>query len=291
MDFEVVLREYHNVIACRARRLGFIFGVPVEDAMQECYLRLLEELPSYDPGRGSLSSFVSCRLDNVRRRMSSQYARLQPCSQIESDNEPGDEVEVVDLFRVLQLKLLAKLGGRERLVWSAMFTNDEAFATYLRNMGVTIPTNDHVASYLGLGVEAVKWSMTKIKHRLTLLMDKPEFERLKWPMVTNRTWPSVHISKSRNDFDFVRDVLYRRKLDGRIDGSSERTNCIADRKIESYPWGVVVFVRHQSSAATIVAEGEFTDDRDGRISGANGFWRTLRDSVVWYSAARKACME
>lgn len=289
MDCEVVLREYHNVIACRARRLGFIFGVPVEDAMQECYLKLLEELPSFDPERGSLSAFVSCRLDNVRRRMASQWFQYLPLtSKMEGMIDTCDEVEIVDLFRVLQLKLLAKLGVRERLVWSAMFTNDEVFATYLRNLGVVAPTNEHVASYLGLGVEAVKWSMTKIKHRLTLLMDKPEFERLKWPMVANRTWPLVHVSNEINDYGFVKDVMDRRKLDRRIDGSAELTNCVAERKVEEYPWGVVVFVRHRSSAATIVAEGEFTDDRDGRVSGTNGFWRTLRDSIVWYSAARRA---
>lgn len=289
MDSAEVLKKYKSLIVMRARRLAFI-GVPFEDAMQECCLRVIEELPRYDPNRGDLSAFISCRLEGIRKNARLRPSRLfRPMPDYSSPTTSIEDFETHEMLSMLQMKLLARLDTRERLVWSLMFSHNAKFSEYLERIGEDEPCIRNVAPFVGLSMDSVRWSIGKIKHQLTLLMDTPEFESLKDCLVRSRKWPTVHVSNTW-DGSFARSVMKKRELEPVRCARVESKTSLARRVIEDYPWGVVVFVRHKVSKATIVAEGEFTDDRLGRVTGACGFWRTLHDSIGWYSSARRECL-
>ncbi len=296
MDYEVVAQQYGGILRNRSRRFSKILGLPFEDVFQEASLALYRALPKYDPQRGAIEPFIDVNVRYHLRRLKNRKLEV-PASEGLLDHLIGmrnnasacqDSIELVDQFRKLQMRLLARLSGKEKQVWSLLFSPSEQFQSHLIQAGIAEPTQEAVASFLGISLEAVKWSLSCVRRQMTLILDTPDFSDLTRQAIREHSWPIVRFSQKENDVDFVRDVLKRRGLNDNELRSYNSTGVSVTRTVCEYDWGVVMFLTHGVRHATIVCEGRFKDDKHGRVSARSGYWRNIADSLSWYRNAKKA---
>ncbi len=296
MNYEQAFQKYGGILRNRSRRFSKILGLPFEDVFQEASLALYRELPKYDPQRGAIEPFIDVKVRYHLRRLKNRKFEVPASEGLLDyliDRRAGastcqDAIELVDQFRALQMRLLAKLTGKEKQVWSLLFSPSEQFQSYLAHVGVVEPTQETVASFLGISLEAVKWSLSRIRRQMTLILDTPDFSDLTMQAIRDRSWPIVRFSQKENDVDFVRDTLKRRGLNDNELRSYSSTGVSVTRTVCEYDWGIVMFLTHGVRHATIVCEGRFKDDKHGRVSAKSGYWRNIADSLSWYRNAKKA---
>lgn len=296
MDYESVMRDHGEIVYRRARQFSRILNIPFEDAVQEASLALFRILPGFDAQRGPLETFIDVRvrghLCKLRRRhlkTVSLFLRANPDGEGEGEMNAGYQIlELADQVRLLQMKLLNRLSGREKQIWTLFATPPEHFQNFLDARGEEEPSREAVAAFLGLGLEPVKYALRSIRRQMTLIFDGPDFSDLTESAIARHVWPLVYVSPSQNDREFVTSILMNRQLQLVPTHTKSETGISCTRMIEFYPWGVVMYLTHGLRHATIVCEGNFCDDRDGHVGSDSGFWRNISDSLGWYRNARKA---
>lgn len=296
MNYEQVFSTYGGILRNRSRRFSKILGLPFEDVFQEASLALYRALPKYDPQRGAIEPFIDVnvryhlrRLKNRKREVPASDGLIDYLLGARGDASACQEtIELTNQFRALQMRLLAKLNGKEKQVWSLLFSPSEQFQSYLGQAGLMEPTQEMVASFLGVSLETVKWSLSRIRRQMTLILDTPDFSDLTKQVLKDHNWPVVRISQRSNDVEFVRDFLKKRGLNDDELRSYSATGTSVTRTVCEYDWGIVMFLTHGDRHATIVCEGRFKDDKHGRVSSKSGYWRNIADSLAWYRNAKKA---
>jgi DNA-directed RNA polymerase specialized sigma24 family protein len=294
VSYEAAVQAHGDILRRRARQFSRILRIPFEDVMQEASLALYRILPGYDAERGALAPFIDVRIRSYLRRLPNVRMHDDITTPIRDDiitecqHSDFQVLELADQIRLLQMRLLNRLGGREKTIWTLFATPSEKFQEFLDKGGNDEPTREAVASFLGLSLESVKWSLRSIRRQMTLILDGPDFSDLTASAIDRKVWPIVYVSHRQNDHEFVTSLLVRRGLAFTPTWRKQQTGVSVTRALESYPWGVVIYLTHGVRHATIVCEGSFCDDRDGRVGSESGYWRNVSDSLSWYRNARKA---
>lgn len=299
-----------------ARRFAPALGLSVEDAIQEARLALWKGFQSYDYNRsnGGLVRFArrvvtneflallnqaAARVRNPHTVYTDEFGeqriarhRFASLSDLEDDvtraSEPDPEQFYIEkqMFAraaALRMRLLKRLGRRDRLVYRCKLNPTEDFLLFLRNTGADEPTNAAIGRYLGLSKNSVDWSIHVIRGEFVKVLESGEFSELLAPVVSEGGWPMLHSSLKAEDVEFVRGILDERGLDPRpVAGARDiALSRNGARVIERYHWGVVVHLKWKGEERTIVAEGRF-NPLSGEVIGEHGAWKSIRDVAPWY---------
>lgn len=313
-----------NLIVDQADRWHRALGIDRDDAIQEARIALTLALPEYDYNRshGGIRAFARTAIKNalcgmlysataqmrvphvvavddegreflVRYRVGSLDAMEEDTAYEPADGAPDSEAryiaaEMDERIKLLRMRLLMSLDGRERDVFECQAFPSEAFMLYLRNANIGEPTIEAVGQYLGLTKNEVDWALHKAKRVFTAILEGSEFIELIEGAIRDGKWPMIHCANVAGDTSYIQSVIAARKLnpmpsrpsDTMVSGQSYRL-------IEHYGWGAIVHLYlDDARQATLVLEGRF-NYRTGEVIGHGGHWKQLGDVLVWYSELNK----
>lgn len=314
------------VIDDQAERFHRALGIDKADARQEARIALLQALPAYDYNRshGGIRAFARTTIRNAlvgllysaTAQMRVPYVvaidedgnqHLVRCS-VGSTNEmeeatgwepPADDsgpearyidAEMDERIKLLRMRLLMSLSGRERDVFECQAFPSEEFILFMRNKDLPAPTVSAIGEFLGLTKNEVDWALHKAKRVFTDILEGSEFIDLIAGHMRDGKWPMIFVSESAHDAAFIQETIEARGLDPMpAKGTEMMVNRAGQyRIIESYSWGSVIhLVLDPDTQATVVVEGRF-NYRTGEVIGVAGHWKQLGDIVPWYSDLNKA---
>lgn len=313
------------LIVDQAERWHRALGIDREDATQEARIALRMAMESYDynRSRGGVRAFARQTIHNALCAMLySATAQMRVPHMVATDEEgqhhlvrypvgsleameeatafePADaapdaearyiDAEMDERIKLLRLRLLMALSGRERDVFECQAFPSEAFMLYMRNANIGEPTIEAIGIYLGLSKNEVDWALHKAKRVFTSILEGSEFIDLIEGAIRDGKWPMIHHSGVVGDICFIQRVIVEHRLDPMpLRVSDVMVAGYKYRVIEHYSWGSIVHLHlDDERQATLVLEGRF-NYRTGEVIGAGGHWKQLGDDVPWYSELNKA---
>lgn len=318
-------RAVMPVIRAQANRFHRSIGIGVDDAVQEGRVAFMEAMREYDynKARGGLHAYCSIVVRNaffallykattqtrmphtvydddegntqvVRHPMASLDAIAIEQSDAEMPSPAACllELEADSRAKALRMRLVNGLSERERRVFECKSQPTEAFLIYLRNLGiedVETATNEHIGRFLGLSKNSVDWSLHKIRRRFVKIAETAEFIDLVQEQIEQGAWPMIHVSRDKDDHEFVRQIIRKRSLDPRPVPSKREIEANDEgggRVVEQYHWGCVLFLQRGKDHRTLVIEGRFNKN-NGEVFGEHGTWKSVADVVPWYGQLTK----
>jgi DNA-directed RNA polymerase specialized sigma24 family protein len=319
VDVERVLKP---VLMAHAHKLSRAIGMQVDDAIQEHRVALARAMSGYDynRARGGLHKFADrvlrnntlslvyryttetrtphtvCEVDGKHRVVKWRLSSLddqtsdgaplipQPAS---NDQDPEARMLTEEAHvrrRKLLMRLLSKLSDRERLVFECKCRPDDAFMTYMRNIGADEPTHPIIAKYIGLDKNAVDYAAHHIRDKFTKLAEQ-EFPDLIEHHIADGTWPMIHHTAGASpDSEFAASVIKKRGLDPRpVAGRDVRVRGAWGLDCETYHWGVVLFLKNGVDCRTLVIEGRVNLASGGVFGKMDGTHKSIADLVPWYA--------
>lgn len=322
-DLYQALEPYlERTIAREARSFHRVLGMPQADAAQEARIALYQALPAYDydRSRGGIHRFAQRTIRNALcGLMYAAIAQMRAPHVVITDGEGNDRLVRLDVealedmalfepadegsspetraiesqmderIQLLRLRLLMSLSGRERQVFECQAMPSEAFLIWMRNEGHEEPTIEAIGKFLGMSKNMMDWSVHKIKHVFTHILEESEYSDLIEGAIREGKWPMVYMSARVNDIEFIRAMFESQTLDSlpRAPRDDLRSGK-ALRVIEWYQWGSIVHLKmDEERQRTLLLIGRF-NPRTGEIIGPAGHWKQLNDYVPWYSDLCKA---
>jgi len=319
--YQELVPHVEGVIRDESERFHRALGVDRDDAEQEARIALLMSLPHYDyaKSRGGIKAYARrvirnamCGLmyaataqmraphvvvtspDGSERllRYSVESMESHPLLDPPDEGCPESEylhAEADERIRLLRLRLMMSLSGRERDVFECQSQPSEAFLIYMRNRGIESPTIDAIGGFLGLNKNEIDWSVHKIKRLFTIILEESEYIDIIEASMRDGRWPMVYKSDMAADVLFIQTLIDARQLDARpcaaVDATSDGD---IHRIIEHYEWGSIVHLRlDDERQATLLLEGRF-NHRTGEVIGVAGHWKQVSDYLPWYGELNKA---
>jgi DNA-directed RNA polymerase specialized sigma24 family protein len=274
------------------------------DLLQEIRFRAWKYLDTFDPTRGVLEAFFTTIAKNtvtdfLRSKKSTRkdFAWEEQIDAVDTLNarDIGDayspesvthEWQVRVLLRRAKRATLDALTGSVRAIYERVLTPDESYIRFLADKALCPTSPQAVCGFFGISRNLYNQTFRKVYGEMTRILDTPEYIALTEQARECHRWPTIHVSRAREDHKFVGEVREARGLLSEPCGTTRERGSAGSRCVVTHNWGRVLYLEtggKRPSAATMVIEGEFRDNRCGTVVYGN-FWKTVADEFCGYPA-------
>lgn len=289
-----------------------------EDALQEGRMAMLNAMANYDYNRAiaGLDGYLSRVLRNTFASLTERNLAQHRMPHVEQRGEQGwtrrptrpttidghdfadelidklDFAEREQAVRLVNVRLQRHFEStghqRDKAVHRCMAYPPAELRNSLIEKGADEVGALDIANHLGLGQNAVDWSMNKVRAEATVLITG-EFSEL-FDAYVKRGWPMIHSSPRIETYDeqFVNRIIAKRRLDARAGEPEEIRGEGCWRRITPYSWGVALGLEMDGDHRTLVIEGRF-NSHYGIAYGVSGGPREYltQRHVPWYNNLTK----